>query len=599
MAAVNTQHIEKLLVVAIDFGTSYSGYAFSFKAEYITDPMRIYAKRWPDGYTKTPTVLLLDQNQEYVAFGSDAETKYAELAHNNDHYEYYYFRHFKMALHAKEDLTLNEEIEDKQGRHVLASIVFMHSIRALKGMIETDLKKSTTIIKEDEIYWILTVPAIWNDAAKQFMREAAVKAGIKHRNLRLALEPEAASIYCKEKIVEREETGPNPELTALKTGSKFMVVDMGGGTVDVTVREVAEGRKLKEIHIATGGPWGGMKVNENFMNFMEELLGHDVWYKFCADRTLDMLEMEADFERKKRGIGLDSKDKVRIRLPFAVNKIFKKIMGKRLDNEWVHTTGFQDHVQIREDKLILDPELIRSFFNASIQSIVEHLQKILDKTDVGTFYLVGGFAESPLVYETFLQKFPGKRIVCHEDAALCVLRGAVLYGHDPKIVVTRICRNTYGTEGMRYFIKDHDPEENKVMVDGEPFCKVFHKYAEIEQAVSSDEQIMSEMEALTARMTSMKIPVLISQKKDPVYTSKQECRQLGNIRLKMSNTTGGLDRKVTISMVIGDSELDVEAVDTTSGEKVAVSFDLLGNASDTRQVDRAFASLNEKKAFTE
>jgi len=25
----------------------------------------------------------------------------------------------------------------------------------------------------DEIHWVLTVPAIWNDAAKQFMREAA------------------------------------------------------------------------------------------------------------------------------------------------------------------------------------------------------------------------------------------------------------------------------------------------------------------------------------------------------------------------------------------------------------------------------------------
>jgi hypothetical protein len=28
-------------------------------------------------------------------------------------------------------------------------------------------------IKADEIHWVLTVPAIWNDAAKQFMREAA------------------------------------------------------------------------------------------------------------------------------------------------------------------------------------------------------------------------------------------------------------------------------------------------------------------------------------------------------------------------------------------------------------------------------------------
>ncbi|KAK3594552.1 hypothetical protein CHS0354_023609 [Potamilus streckersoni] len=572
MAAFNIKRVEKLLVVAIDFGTSYSGYAFSCKAEYIQNPLRIFAKHWPDGYSKTPTALLLNHNQEYVAFGSDAETKYAELTSKNEHQEFYYFRHFKMALHAKEDLTLEEKIEDRQGRHVLAIIVFMHSIRALKSMIETDLKDRNVHIKEDEISWILTVPAIWNDAAKQFMREAAVKLRVSTaKNL---------SLNARRRV--------KTELTTLKEGTKFMVVDMGGGTVDVTVREVAEGRRLKEIYVATGGAWGGTKVNENFMNFMEELLGRDVWYKFCTDCTLDTLEMEARFERKKRRIGLNSEEKVVIWLPKALRQIFKEVMGKRLDNEIANNTGFEDKVTIRDDKLMLDPELIR---------IVEHLQDLLlHTTDVGTLYLVGGFAESPLVRETIRQKFPGKRIVCCDDAGLCVLQGAVLYGHDPNIVVTRICRNTYGTEGMRYFIEGHDPEENKIMVDGQPFCKVFVKHAEIGQTVSSDKTFMSEMEALTAKMTSMKIPVLISQKKDPVYTSKQECRQLGNIRVKMLNTTGGLDRKVIVSMVFGDSELNVEAVDATSGETVAVSFDLLGNASDTWREDQTFVSLNENKA---
>lgn len=30
-------------------------------------------------------------------------------------------------------------------------------------------------VKKTEITWVLTVPAIWSDPAKQFMREAAVK----------------------------------------------------------------------------------------------------------------------------------------------------------------------------------------------------------------------------------------------------------------------------------------------------------------------------------------------------------------------------------------------------------------------------------------
>jgi len=34
---------------------------------------------------------------------------------------------------------------------------------------------NTTHIEKWEIHWVITVPAIWNDAAKQFMTEAAIK----------------------------------------------------------------------------------------------------------------------------------------------------------------------------------------------------------------------------------------------------------------------------------------------------------------------------------------------------------------------------------------------------------------------------------------
>ena len=39
----------KLLVAAIDFGTTYSGWAFSFKHEYESDPTRISSKQWYGG----------------------------------------------------------------------------------------------------------------------------------------------------------------------------------------------------------------------------------------------------------------------------------------------------------------------------------------------------------------------------------------------------------------------------------------------------------------------------------------------------------------------------------------------------------------------
>jgi hypothetical protein len=38
------------------------------------------------------------------------------------------------------------------------------------------------------------------------------------------------------------------------------------GPVDITAHEVRSDKSLKEIHRATGGPWGGTKVDDAFSN---------------------------------------------------------------------------------------------------------------------------------------------------------------------------------------------------------------------------------------------------------------------------------------------------------------------------------------------
>ena len=91
-----------LVVGAIDFGTSYSGYAFSLKntsASTVTE-------RWMSGHCgleseKTPTCILFDRTQTFKAFGYDAENKYAELSGNNEASDYFFFTNYKMTLYNK------------------------------------------------------------------------------------------------------------------------------------------------------------------------------------------------------------------------------------------------------------------------------------------------------------------------------------------------------------------------------------------------------------------------------------------------------------------------------------------------------------------
>lgn len=56
-----------------------------------------------------------------------------------------------------------------------ALIVFSESIKYLKQSLLDDAMKQQTDIQLNDIKWIVTVPAIWSDPAKVFMRRAAVE----------------------------------------------------------------------------------------------------------------------------------------------------------------------------------------------------------------------------------------------------------------------------------------------------------------------------------------------------------------------------------------------------------------------------------------
>lgn len=71
-----------------------------------------------------------------------------------------------------QSISMGMLIEDVRGQTLPAVEVFSLSIQALKDhMSQTLLVKNITL--DDDTNWILTVPAIWSDTAKLFMRKGA------------------------------------------------------------------------------------------------------------------------------------------------------------------------------------------------------------------------------------------------------------------------------------------------------------------------------------------------------------------------------------------------------------------------------------------
>ncbi|NWR45167.1 HS12B protein, partial [Regulus satrapa] len=192
-------------VVAIDFGTSYSGYCFSLASG--TDQIRQVYWGTEHGFKtpKTPTSILFNEKQEFKYFGYDAVMKYKSLP-TSQAGSWYFFQNFKMQLYnmvGGRNVTAGMELKATNGKVLPALTVFSESLRYLKEHALNTIRESSfqTVYDQEEITWVVTVPAIWSAPAKQFMRLAAKEAGIisdmLSTNLIIALEPEAASLWCK------------------------------------------------------------------------------------------------------------------------------------------------------------------------------------------------------------------------------------------------------------------------------------------------------------------------------------------------------------------------------------------------------------------
>jgi molecular chaperone DnaK (HSP70) len=73
-------------------------------------------------------------------------------------------------------ISRKANIEDACGKQLSAKKVFSMVIKFLKDdLLKECSKQLGDSVNDKDVKWVLTVPAIWNDVAKQFMREAAIE----------------------------------------------------------------------------------------------------------------------------------------------------------------------------------------------------------------------------------------------------------------------------------------------------------------------------------------------------------------------------------------------------------------------------------------
>ena len=173
-----------------------------------------------------------------------------------------------------------------------------------------------------------------------------------------------------------------------------------GGTLDVTAHEIMTNGNVKEIFQVTGGPYGGTKVDEEFVSLLKQFFGLSVVETFRTRYPGEWLEMMNEFEMKKRGRRAFEGETTRLRLPRVLTALISDHGGPALTINGVRF--------VRNEYLCLEYTSMKKLFEPVVSGIVNHLTNLLQNRfcqGLQFFFLVGGFAQSALLQDAIRKKF--------------------------------------------------------------------------------------------------------------------------------------------------------------------------------------------------
>lgn len=356
-----------------------------------------------------------------------------------------------------------------------------------------------------------------------------------------------------------------------------------GGTIDIIVHEVKDDGTLKELHKANGGDWGGTRVDFSFMGLLADIVGGDVFHKFTSQEKYDASTLLNDFEIKKRKVYPEGTNQVIFKIPVTLRDIYcKKHPKNSKKNEIILRTRLKTQIKWLRDKMFFEAELVKSLFDESCKKILDHMQelfKLPSLNDVSSIILVGGFAESPVLQRAIRGAFQHKKVIIPEGAGLAVLRGAVLYGHQPNTITGRVSKYTYGVRSCPPFDSTIHPRAKKIVVNGVERCTDYfdihvHMGDSLEMGEPQKERLYTICEPEGKRL---EFEIFCSIVEQPTFTTDLGCHFLGKLILDMPDISKGTDRGANVSMAFGGTEIKVTAVDKDDHEKiVSTTVDFLG-----------------------
>jgi molecular chaperone DnaK len=300
-----------------------------------------------------------------------------------------------------------------QGKELAPPQISAEVLRKMKKTAEDYLGETVTQA-------VITVPAYFNDSQRQATKDAGKIAGLEV--LRIINEPTAAALAYG---VDKND----------KADRKIAVYDLGGGTFDVSIIEIANVEDDKQIEVlSTNGDTflGGEDFDQRIMDFLVD--------EFKKDQGIDLSKDMLALQRLK-----DAAEKAKIELSSSAQT------DVNLPYITADATG-PKHMNVKITRSKLE-QLVDELITRSLEPCRTALKDAgVSASDIDEVILVGGQTRMPKVQEE-VEKLFGKapRKDVNPDEAVAVgaaIQGAVLGGDRNDVLLLDVTPLSLGIETM-------------------------------------------------------------------------------------------------------------------------------------------------------
>ena len=426
----------------------------------------------------------------------------------------------------------------------------VYSIPEVSAMVLQEMKMVAEDYLGEEINKVVvTVPAYFNDNQRQATKDAGAIAGLDV--IRIINEPTSAALaYGFGKNIDRT----------------VAVFDLGGGTFDISILEIASSGVFKVLSTAGDTFLGGEDFDQRVIDWLVEGFQHEHAIDLRQDRmALQRLKDAAE----KAKCELSAVTETEVNLPFIISSV---------RNEALHLQRLLTRATLEE--------LTADLIDRTVQICELTLGEAgLDKDELEDIILVGGMTRMPKVQErvsNFFQRDPCKGVHPDEVVGLgASIQGAALVDDSPEMdmVLLDVTPHTLGIMVVGGYFEELIPQNTTVPTSrSKPFTTVRENQTAVKILVlqgesrrAEDNELLGEFILTGLRRASageVEVEVTFEINADGIVSVHAKDVETGKEQSITVTATSGLTEDEIDEMMVDASDFAVSRREDEATEEV-------------------------------